>query len=99
MPNLISAHNYLPLLIAMSGIVTGCYIVYNLNKIVRRGDSTMTGLFVMFAVLNLYVGIVYVLVIFEVIRSLPSSELSYYMRIANLLQIIVPFWIAWRMGL
>lgn len=97
--NLIGAHNYLPFLIAMSGIVTGCYIVYNLNKIVRRGDSTMTGLFVMFAVLNLYVGIVYTLVIFGVIRSVPSSELSYFMRIANLLQIIIPFWISWRMGL
>lgn len=95
----LTTHNYLPFLIAMSGIITGCYIIYNLNKIVRRGDSAMTGLFILFAILNLYVGIVYVLVTTGVILSVPSSELSYFMRPANLFQVIIPFWIAWRMGL
>lgn len=95
----INYHNYLPLIIAISGIVTGVYTIYNLHKLRQRGDRVMVGLFAMWAVLNIYIGVVYFLVIFGIILSIPSSELSYFMRPANLFQIIIPFWIAWRMGL
>ena len=90
-------HNFLPLVIVLVGFISGIYTFTNLTKLPK--DKVLRINFFVLGMLDLYVGFVYLLVLFGVIQATPVSELSLFMRSANLLLVFVPFVISWRMGL
>lgn len=92
-------HNLLPILIAVLGLISGAYIFRKSTSQRIRNDRVLTINFISLGILNIYIGSVYSLVLFGFISAVPSAELSIYMRPANLLQVVLPFLISWRMGL
>lgn len=93
-----TVHNLLPLFIAIFGLLSGFYTLNKARTQHIRSDRILTINFISLGLLNLYIGTVYSLVLIGVISAVPSAELSIFMRPANLLQIVLPFFISWRMG-
>jgi hypothetical protein len=92
-------HELLPFLIAVMGIYAGVYTLLLIRKTRIAQDRILFVNFLVLGVLNLYIGIVYSLVILGVVHAVPLSDLSLFMRPANFLQIFLPFLISKRMGL
>jgi len=90
-------HNILPFIIAFVGIFGGVYVLKKSNKMTH--DWVLHLNFIALGVLDLYVGFVYLGTFLDIISPLPSSELSLYLRSANLLLVSIPLMISWRMGL
>ena len=88
-------HETLPIFIALFGIFVG---VYMLTKVKKLGqDKILIFDFMCLSLVNLYVGGIYLLFVMGAISSVET--LSPLIRPANLLQIILPAVITWRMGM
>jgi hypothetical protein len=92
-------HDFLPILIAFFGLFSGVYTIQKAYSPKITADKTLQVNFILLGMLNLYIGAVYIGVLTNLISAVPAAELSIYMRPANLLQIVLPFFISWRMGL
>ena len=90
-------HNALPFLIAIFGVGGGIYILQRSKWLAT--DRTLHINFIAMGILDIYIGIIYFLVLLGVISSVPTSELSLFMRPANLLVVTIPLFIYWRLGL
>lgn len=92
-------HSLLPFAIAITGLYSGLYTISLVRKSRIQQDKVLLVNFIILSVLNMYVGIVYILVLAGVVKSVPMSELSLFMRPAIFMQILLPFLISKRMGL
>lgn len=86
-------HNSLPAVISFCGIVVAIYMMSKLRKLPK--DNILIADYFLLGAINLYVGVVYFLFIINIIPTV--LELSLFVRPANLLQIIFPAIISWRM--
>lgn len=87
-------HDILPILIAIFGLFVGVYMATKIKRF--SNDIILLIDFGMLSLVNLYVGAIYLLFSMGVISTV--SELSVYVRPVNLLQIVLPALITWRMG-
>lgn len=85
--------------ISILGFYTGIYTLLLLRKSKIKLDRVLVVNFSLLGLLNIYMGALYLLVNMGVISNTPASELSPFIRPANLLLILVPFLISKRMGL
>ena len=90
-------HDALPLFIIFVGLFGGFYILTRAKKM--KHDWVLELNFIVLGCINLYVGVVYLLVLLGIIDSIPTSELALFMRPANLLLLVLPLLISWRMGI
>ena len=92
-------HSLLPFAIAITGLYSGLYTISLMRKGRIQQDKVLLVNFTILSILNMYIGIIYILVLAGVVESVPMSELSLFMRPANFMQILLPFLISNRMGL
>jgi hypothetical protein len=88
-------HNLLIYFLAILGIFTGISIFTYLPKV--RHDWLLKIYFMLLGGLNLYTGIIYVLIILGIISAIPPTQSSIFMRPANVLFLLMPYTIANRM--
>jgi hypothetical protein len=87
-------HDTLPVLIAIAGLFAGGFVLSRIKRLPK--DRVLIFDFLCLGLVNFYVGGVYLLFAMGVIGSV--SDLSVFVRPVNLLQIILPALITWRMG-
>lgn len=87
-------YNSLPIIISILGFLVGFYMMSKIKKLPK--DNILLLDFTTLSLVNLYIGGVYFAFVINVIKNV--NELSLFVRPANLLQIILPALIAWRMG-
>jgi hypothetical protein len=87
-------HNSLPIVISFCGIVVAIYMMGRLKKLPK--DKILVIDYFLLGLVNFYVGLIYLLFVVGVVPTV--SDLSLFVRPANLLQIIFPAIISWRMG-
>ena len=92
-------HSLLPFAIAITGLYSGLYTISLMRKGKIQKDKVLLVNFTILSFLNIYIGVIYILVLAGVVKSVPMSELSLFMRPANFMQILLPFLISKRMGL
>ena len=92
-------HSLLPFAIAITGLYSGLYTISLMRKGKIQQDKVLLVNFTILSFLNIYIGVIYILVLAGVVKSVPMSELSLFMRPANFMQILLPFLISKRMGL
>jgi len=90
-------HNSLSYILAVFGLYAGFYILFNMKKI--RADWVTRTYFIALGAIYVYTGVVYCLIIMDIITAIPPTQSSIFMRPANILYVAVPFLIARRMGL
>ena len=91
-------HDYfLPTIISVLGIYAGSYILLNMKKI--KADLILRSFFYILGFTYIYMGIIYLLVLFGLIVAIPATQAAILMRPVNILAIAAPFMIAKRMGL
>ena len=92
---MLSYHDfYLPLAITTMGIISGIYTLSKAKNLPK--DKILLVDFVLLALVDLYVGFVYLAFITGVISS--TEQLSIYVRPSLLLLVVLPYIITWRMG-
>lgn len=87
-------HDTLSILIAILGLFVGGYMITRIKRLPK--DKILILDFVMLSLVNLYIGMIYLLFTIGVIPTL--EVLSFLIRPAIPLQIILPALISWRMG-
>lgn len=87
-------HNSLPVVISFCGIIVAIYMMSRLRRLPK--DIILVVDYFLLGLINLYVGAVYLLFVMGIIPTV--LELSLFVRPANLLQIILPAIVSWRMG-
>lgn len=92
--NLGVLHDALPILIAIFGLFVGVFMATKIKRF--YGDLVLVMDFTLLSIVNLYVGAIYLLFAMGAIHGV--EELSIFVRPVNLLQIILPALITWRMG-
>lgn len=92
-------HSLLPFAISITGLYSGLYTISLMRKGKIQQDKVLLVNFTILSGLNIYIGVIYILVLAGVVKSVPMSELSLFMRPANFMQILLPFLISKRMGL
>ena len=87
-------HDSLPIVISIFGILVGVYMITKIKKLPK--DNILLMDFVVLSLVNIYIGAIYLMFVLGIIPKV--EDLSLFVRPANLLQIVVPALIAWRMG-
>ena len=87
-------HDTLPILIAILGLFVGGYMMTKIRRLPK--DNILLMDFVVLSLVNIYIGAIYLMFVLGIIPKV--EDLSLFVRPANLLQIVVPALIAWRMG-
>jgi len=87
-------HDTLSILIAILGLFVGGYMITRIKRLPK--DKILILDFVMLSLVNLYIGMIYLLFTIGVIPTL--EDLSFLIRPVIPLQIILPALISWRMG-
>lgn len=87
-------HDTLPIFIAILGLFVGGYMMTKIRRLPK--DNILLMDFVVLSLVNIYIGAIYLMFVLGIIPKV--EDLSLFVRPANLLQIVVPALIAWRMG-
>jgi hypothetical protein len=88
-----SIHDFLPYAISIIAIWSGIYMLTRYKRL--RRDKVLRMNFISLAVAILYVGIIYSLYSFGLF---PATSLNILLRPVNLLLVLIPSLIAWRMS-
>lgn len=87
-------HDTLPIFIAILGLFVGGYMMTKIRRLPK--DKILILDFAVLSLVNLYVGVIYLLFTIGVVPTV--EDLSFLVRPSNLLQIVLPALISWRMG-
>ena len=95
--NYTNLHIVFPYLITVSGYAVGIYFFIRPLKV---NDQILKVNLIVYALLDIYVAIVYTMILLGPVTPPPDAagiQASMLMRPANLLMVLLPYWIARRM--